>query len=210
MDKILKCRSCGYEFKPKYRNGVLISRLCFDCLSKKAVAKVRKQKKDAWNKEKKEIKDKLKSHSDYYNDLQKEINSLVRAIDFGNKCISSGSKNGKINAGHYYSVGSNNTLRFNLHNIFIQSEHSNTYLHGDIHNYRIGLKNTFGDDYLNFIESLPIIHKEIKLTVDEIKDKIKIVRALIKSHDKVVLSSIDRIKYRNKYNRIIGIYESKY
>ena len=58
--------------------------------------------------------------------LQPKINEISRLIDFGQPCIATGNTKGKMNGGHYISVGANRTLSLNLHNIHLQSEHSNT------------------------------------------------------------------------------------
>ena len=44
------------------------------------------------------LKESIKTLSDYKSDLQKEINIIVRLIDYGHGCICTGSKNGKMNA----------------------------------------------------------------------------------------------------------------
>ena len=79
----MKCK-CGEEFEPMYRNGLLMSKLCIPCL----VAKGNSKRKKDWRKEKSEIKEKLKTKSDWLNELQKEINTIVRLIDKGTFCHS--------------------------------------------------------------------------------------------------------------------------
>jgi len=37
------CRSCKSEFEPIYRNGIIVSRLCVSCLSKKGKEKMKKK-----------------------------------------------------------------------------------------------------------------------------------------------------------------------
>ena len=93
------------------------------------------------------LKESIKTLSDYKAELQKEINTIVRLIDYGHGCICTDSKNGKMNAGHYISVGSNDTLRFHLENIWLQSEYSNTYKSGDTLKYQQGITMLFGKDY---------------------------------------------------------------
>lgn len=204
------CRSCKTEFELLYFNGIVKSRLCIKCLVNKGKEKQKKAEKQAWKIEKAELKEKIKTHKDYQSDLQKEINKLIHLIDYLQPCISSGSNTGKRNAGHYYSVGSENSLRFNLHNIFIQTEYSNTYQHGDIHKYRIGLINTFGERYYNYVNDLKNTYPHIKLTKAELIEKTKLVRALIKGYKPYKLTQKQRIIERNKYNAIIGIYGVNY
>ncbi len=68
--------------------------------------------------------------------------------------MATGNFEGKMAGGHYTSVGSNRTICLNIHNIFIQSFASNSWNGGDDKRYREGLINTFGEDYLDFVESL--------------------------------------------------------
>lgn len=166
------------------------------------------KEKNEWKVKKKVMQEKLKTLGDYKSDLQKEINHIVRLIDFGQPCICTGSYNGKMNAGHYYSVGSNDTIRFNFLNIHLQSEHSNTYLSGDTLNYQEGIKKTYGLEYfeeMHALKSTPLI----KLSKSEIEEKIVIARNISKALIKIneVYSVENRIILRKKYNKQIGIYD---
>lgn len=58
------------------------------------------------------------------------------------------------NAGHYFSVGSNQALRYSPQNIHGQSVYSNKHLHGDREDYKIGLKMRYGQAYLDELEKL--------------------------------------------------------
>jgi hypothetical protein len=68
-----------------------------------------------------------------------KINLLIRLIDVNCPCVSSGLF-GKMSAGHRFSVGSNNSIRFNLFNIWIQSFHDNFYNSGNPDGYDKFLK----------------------------------------------------------------------
>lgn len=155
----------------------------------------------------KELKESIKTLSDYKAELQKEINTIVRLIDYGQGCICTDSKNGKMNAGHYISVGSNDTLRFHLENIWLQSEYSNTYKSGDTLKYQQGITMIFGKEYLDYMNSLQSI-KPIKLTIPELKEKINITRKVVKElkANSIINTSQDRINKRKELNKIIGIY----
>ena len=107
----MKCKICGTKFEPKY----FLQKICddIDCKVKWSMQVVKKQKekqvkekKQAWTKEKLEIKKKLMSLSDWKNQLQTEINAIIREIDKGHGCIATGSHQGQMHAGHYFSVGS--------------------------------------------------------------------------------------------------------
>jgi len=142
--------------------------------------------------------------------LQPCINKIARLIDYGHPCIATGNY-GKENGGHYRSVGSNRTTALNLHNIFIQSFESNHFKSGDPIKFRIGLIETFGNDYFEFVDGL-IKTPDLKLSKSEmitIYGKAKIVEnRLSKSPEK--RSNDERLNLRNQINLELGIYSPEY
>ena len=208
-----KCIICKIRFTPKSSS---LEKTCqeIDCKVKWATSVVLKQKlandkkiKDNWNKEKLAIKDKLKTLSDWKKDLQTEINSIVREIDKGHACIATNTTNGKMNAGHYIGVGANSTLRFHLENIWLQSEHSNSWRSGDTIRYQQGIVSLYGKEYLEYMNSLQQINP-LQLTIQDVKNKIPIARSILKwlklQDRKFTLQ--ERIDFRVKFNKEIGIY----
>lgn len=143
--------------------------------------------------------------------LQKEINKIVRLIDRGHPCISSGLPYGKFypNAGHYYSVGSNETLRYNLMNIFNQCANDNDKNGGKGSNYGKGLIDTFGLKIFEEINSLPSVYKRIDLTKQDVQQARKEVKAILKElqMQDIIFSTDYRIEVRKKLNARIGIYK---
>ncbi len=123
-----------------------------------------KEEKD-WRIRKKEGIEKLKNKSDFEKDLEKEINHIVRLIDKGQECISSGVKNYQVNAGHLYSVGSFPALRFNLLNIYNQSVQDNMHKAGNGVIYKERIKEVFGQDVSEEIEGLKAKYKLLDLSI---------------------------------------------
>lgn len=168
---------------------------------KKKVVKEQKEKDNA-------IRESLHPKSYFEGLLQKEINQIVKYLDAGWGCIATNTKTGKRNAGHYFSIGSNPTLRYHLENIWNQSEHSNTHKSGDTLRYQDGIVSLCGQEYLNHLNGLKMI-QPIKLTVDEIKEKTSIARGIVKwlklQDRKYTLE--ERLEYRVKFNEQIGIYK---
>ena len=144
-------------------------------------------------------------------DLQVEVNKLSRMIDakFGYKCIDCGSEFGKkVDAAHYHSRGANNTIRYNLHNLHSARSHCNLYSDTHKEGYYKGLKSRYGEEYANYVkDSLPIIFERIKLLDSDIKEKLKIVRKLIRTFP--TLQFKDGVEAREKLNKIIGIYRTE-
>ena len=209
-----RCKNCKEKFEPKF----FLQKYCekVDCKVKYAMSVVAKQKEDNLKKAKKEsahekqvLKEKLKTLSDWKKEFQTEINSIVRTIDKGYPCIATNTTNGKMNAGHYIGVGANDTLRFHLENIWIQSEHSNSWKSGDTIRYQNGIVATFGKDYLEYMNSLQQI-KPIKLTIEDVKEKIPIARGILKwlklQDRKFTIE--ERISLRQEFNQKIGLYNN--
>ena len=140
-------------------------------------AKLQKQK--AWKKEKKIRKEKLMTRSEHLNLLQRVFNAYIRKRDENKPCISCGTFNGKMSAGHYMSVGSTPELRFDEINVRKQCFRCNSELSGNLIQYRINLVELIGEDKVKFLERKD--HPPLKLTTDEIKEKIKHYRELTKN-----------------------------
>jgi len=207
-----KCIICKDKFEPKF----FLQKSCekTDCKVKWSMQVVQKQKekqsndkRQLWNKEKIEMKDKLKTLSEWKNDFQKEINAIIREIDRGHGCIATGSHQGQQHAGHYISIGSNQTLRFHLENIWLQSMHSNSWKGGDTLRYQDGIVNLYGKDYLEYLNSLQSI-KSINLNIDDIKKKIPIARSILKwlKLQERKFSTQERLSLRIEFNKKLGIY----
>lgn len=170
------------------------------------------EKKEA--KEQKEIDDKVKEmrpfakSNEYKKSLQRVVNMLARLIDIKlgyNSCIDCGRTYGKqTDAAHYHSIGSNSTLRYNLHNLHSAASYCN--FHSDLHktNYKIGLANRYGQKYADKVEHLGLVYKEIHLTPLEVVEKLKVVRGLIRNLHTFEFEN--GMQAREILNRIIGIY----
>lgn len=174
---------------------------CLNAYAKKVVEANRKRQEALKRKKDAEVRESLKSLSAWLNDLQKVINQIVHQLDKDLPCIARPNTRGKMNAGHYYSVGSAPNLRFHMWNIHKQSEQSNSHFSGDTHMYRMGLKIRYGEDKLNEIESLHSKYPSLNLTIDEIKnDFLPKARMILRELKKGALMTRDEI------NAEIGIY----
>ena len=209
-----KCKVCKLPFEPK---NVSTEPTCsnYDCrvayamqiVEKQKVSKEKLQKRQAL-KEKSELKEKLKTISDWNNELQKEINLIIRLIDKNHPCISSQRPLGKsYDAGHLFGRQSNPHIRYHLFNIFAQSVHDNQWKSGNTLEFVNGIELTFGTeikDYCLSLKGLP----SLKLTIDEIRVFIQRAREIIKhlKLDNKTYSIQERIDLRKEYTEYIGIY----
>lgn len=201
-----KCKNCGNRFIPQYNP------LQYVC-TPKCAAEYGKKLNDA--KEEKEVLEKVKAmrpeamHKQYKVDLQREVNKLARKVDLMlgfTTCIDCHRPYGKQqDAAHFHSVGSNSTLRFNLHNLHSANSFCNNY--SDVHhvNYKSGLEKRYGAEYLKLVEDLPTVYKELHLSAVEVVEKLKLVRGIIKNIDSFEFEN--GIDARNQLNSLIGIYK---
>ncbi|MBT8245286.1 recombination protein NinG [Winogradskyella sp.] len=202
-------RTYGLCLKKCYKRWLLETDEGKEKLSK-LVIKVSKDRKKRINKAKKEDKVKLLSADGYRKRyVQPKINKIARLIDFGQPCIATNSTNGKMDAGHYYSTGSNRTLTYNLHNIHVQSVHSNRHKGGDDKRYRIGLEKVYGVEYLNFIETLPQC-PPIKLNKPILVELNEQLNRIVKTIKLVERTPKQRIELRTKINKELNIYQDKF
>lgn len=203
--KSKKCKVCGDLFVPTQPLQMVCSAKC-------AYEYQKKQRKDKiktdWRNKKKALKKTLQTKSEVEKILQKEINTIVRLLDKGHECISSGRSLGKsYDAGHLYTTKANPTIRFHLMNIFAQSVHDNQHLSGNELQYFIRLKEVFGEDVQEEIlklKQIPPLH----LTKEDVRDVIPIARGIIKwlklQNRKFTLE--ERISLRREFNKKLGIY----
>lgn len=199
-----KCLNCKEKFIPVNQTNTVCSPKCAIEYSKEMQ---KKKVEKEWKKEKAVLKEKTKTLSDWKKDLQKEINTIVREIDKGHPCIATGTMEGKRNSGHYISIGSNDTLRFHLENIWNQSEQSNTWKSGDTLRYQEGIVKLYGKEYLDRLNALKSI-SPIKLTSEEISDKISVARGIIKwlKLQNRIFTTDERLELRIRFNKELGIY----
>lgn len=207
-----RCLNCKQKFIPtRFLQKHCNDEKCVDASIQYARYKVKLNKSKEWQKEKRTLKTALKTLTDWNNDLQKEINLIVRLIDKGHPCISSQRNLGKSpDAGHLYSRGSNPQIRFHLFNIFAQSVHDNQYKSGNSLEFINGIELTFGAEIKDYCFSLKGL-KETKLTVDELKEKISIARSIVKwlkLQDRM-FTTTERIDLRTEFNKQLGIYYVK-
>ena len=205
----MRCKSCKEKFEVKYFNQKFCMEKdeCIQDFLSVTVEKKKKEEAKKWRAKKLILKESIKTLSEYKNDLQKEINTIIRLIDKGWACIATGSSEGKMNAGHYLSVGSSDTTRFHLENIWLQSEHSNSWKAGDTIRYQEGIEMLYGKDYLDYLTGLKN-YPLIKLGKEDIKEKISIARNIVRELKKVdkQYSLEERVELRKRFNKEIGIY----
>lgn len=174
------CKACGEKFRPSFNSTQVV---CSPkCALAHAPANEQKARKAIADRERREIKirkEKLKSRADYVREAQAIFNQWVRLRDAALPCISCGRHHeGKYDAGHYRTVGSNPALRFEPLNCHKQCVPCNQHKSGDIVNYRINLVQRIGAEAVAFLEGP---HEPRRYTIEDLKAIKAEYRAKIKA-----------------------------
>jgi len=167
-----KCVSCKEKFTPQNNTQIVCSVFC-------SIEFMKSKKANDWQKEKKVLKEKLMTKSDYLNICQKVFNTYIRTRDKDNNCISCNKKLvGKYDAGHFFSVGAYPNLRFNENNVFGQCVHCNRDKHGNVKEYDLRLQSILNtEDYNQLLNDR---NKPALLGIEDVKELIAIYRVKTK------------------------------
>jgi len=173
-----RCKHCKNKFVPKQFNAKYCEEI--DCKVADGMNRlelISKANKKKWSKDKAELKESLKTKSDWLKETQVVFNEWIRLRDKKLGCVSCGTFTGKENAGHYRSTAACPELRFDELNVHKQCEHCNTYLSANLIEYRKELIKRIGVEKVEWIEGK---HEPKKYTILELielkvkyKDKIK-------------------------------------
>jgi hypothetical protein len=175
----MKCNNCKEVFKPRKFNWKYCqSDVCNNIGVQELIKKVREKKAKDNRNNTKEEKEALLTHRDYLKIFQTVFNTYIRTRDKELPCVSCGKNNEKqFHAGHYRSVGSCPELRFEELNVWRQCATCNTYLHGNLIEYRKELIKRIGVDQVEWLEgpqpSNKLMIPEIKTKIVDYKLKIK-------------------------------------
>ncbi len=172
--KTRKCKYCRQPFEP----SVFLQKNCFDpnCVTEW----INDVKQKNWQKKKAKLKLDLMTVQDYIKLAQQVFNKYIRLRDAGNVCISCQKKPLKENAGHFYNANNHWNVRFDERNVHLQCEHCNTYLSGNLIEYRSRLINKIGIEQLTLLELEA--NKTRKFTIDELKQIINKYKLKIKQY----------------------------
>lgn len=165
--KTCKNPACGEKFVPARLGQHVCSYPCGLAIKEVNQAKARKALAEVGRKELRAAKERVKPRSQYMREAQTAFNAWVRERDAKLPCISCGRHHqGKYDAGHYRTVGSNPALRFEPLNCHKQCVPCNQHKSGDIVNYRQELVRRIGADAVEWLEGP---HLPKKYTVEQLK-----------------------------------------
>lgn len=175
MAKTRKCKYCKQPFEP-------IAFLQKNCFEPNCVTEwINETKQKQWKKRKEKMRIDLMTVQDYIKLAQTVFNKYIRLRDKGQSCISCQKTPLKENAGHFWNANNHWNVRFNELNVHLQCEHCNTYLSGNLINYRENLLKKIGEEKFNLL-SLEA-KKTRKFTVQELKEIIATYKQKIKQFE---------------------------
>lgn len=171
-----KCRNCKEKFEPYTSLQVVCGVKCSIEYSKtqnekKALKKARIEKKQGH--------EALMTHSNWKQKFQTIFNTFIRLRDINKGCVSCHTPltNRKFDAGHYYPT-TYEAIRFEETNVHGQCVPCNRNKHGNLHEYKKHITNRISVEQLQWLEDNR--HSRLKMTIPEIKEKIKIYKEKIK------------------------------
>ena len=116
-----RCTACRKSFKPYAGWVKWCSPECQDVVVKIIAEKARKERVKQDKKDLQKLKEKHKGLANYMNVLQVVFNEFIRLRDKDEPCISCGTFGPVMwSAGHYYTVGSSGSVRFDEDNVHKQ------------------------------------------------------------------------------------------
>ena len=175
-----KCKNpaCGEKFVAQRLGQAVCSPKCGLAIKDVNQDKARKAIAEVGRKELRAAKERIKPKGQYMREAQAAFNAWIRARDAAQPCISCGRHHeGKYDAGHYRTVGSNPALRFEPLNCHKQCVPCNQHKSGDIVNYRISLVLRIGQDKVEWLEGP---HEPQRYTIDDLKEIKARYKAMLK------------------------------
>lgn len=164
----MRCKNCREKFEPIRFNHKY-------CLKDECIrAFVAETKEKAWKKTKTRMKADLETVQDLVKAAQVVFNRYIRERDKAQTCISCGSIPKKANAGHFWNANNHWNVRFDEDNVHLQCERCNSFLSGNLLEYRTNLCLKIGQERYDQLEARARVTR--KFTKDELKEIIEIYK----------------------------------
>jgi hypothetical protein len=177
MAKLKKCKNCKLTFEPQRS----LQYLCAPkCAAEYAFKKAREKEQLEWRTKHKAMKEKLKTLSDYEKLARIVFQKWVRQRDQGLPCISCNNVNPvQWHAGHYFQAELYSGMIFNEDNVHAQCSRCNDLYSGNLIEYRIGLINRYGEQFVIDLEAVAKDKRVYKYTKEELIEIAKHYKSLL-------------------------------
>jgi hypothetical protein len=196
------CKVCQKPFEPKRP----LQQVCSVGCSYELVMQL---KAKAQAKNNAILEEARETTSDLRHKLQTEINKLIRAIDYGQPCISCGVLKQHMEACHYYHKSKNSASEctFHLWNLHSGCKFCNRFQNGNLIKYGINIEKIYGEEIYNLLHDLPTMYRGLNWSKDELKEFIRVAKLINKSMPKQeVYTTEKRIELRKTFNNQLKIY----
>jgi hypothetical protein len=161
----MRCKNCKEKFEPIRFNHKY-------CLKDECVrAFVAEAREKQWKQTKTRMKADLETVQDIVKAAQMVFNKYIRERDKDELCISCKQIPKKVNAGHFWNANNHWNVRFDEDNVHVQCERCNSFLSGNLLEYRTNLLTKIGAERFNQLEARARVTR--KFTKDELKELIK-------------------------------------
>jgi hypothetical protein len=167
-----RCKNCKQKFEPIRFNHKY-------CLNDECIrAFVAEVKEKTWKQTKTRMKNELETVQDIVKAAQIVFNKYIRERDKNETCISCGNIPKKSNAGHFWNANNHWNVRFDEDNVHLQCERCNSFLSGNLIEYRANLITKIGAERFSQLEAKARVTR--KFTKDELKEIIKKYKDLVR------------------------------
>jgi hypothetical protein len=169
----MRCKNCKEKFEPiRFNQKYCLKDECLRVF-------VAETKDKQWKQTKTRMKAELETVQDLVKAAQLVFNKYIRERDKEQPCISCKQKPKKVNAGHFWNANNHWNVRFDEDNVHVQCERCNSYLSGNLLEYRTNLLIKIGAERFNQLEARARVTR--KFTKDELKEIIKTYKQKIKN-----------------------------
>jgi hypothetical protein len=128
-----------------------------------------KVKSDTAKAFKSDLRAKLKTLGEYKSDARKSFQKWIRLRDSDKPCVSCGSTQADtFDGGHFYKAEVYSGLIFNENNCHKQCRKCNRFMNGNELNFRKGLIERYGLDYVTNLDNICDINRVKKYTKEEL------------------------------------------
>lgn len=166
MAKAKKCKVCKSEFTPNKPLQIVCGLKCAIAYANEKLSQ--KKAKESKIRQSKRRED-LKSLTDYKSEAKSMFQLFIRLRDKDKPCISCGTLETKLwDGGHYKKAELYYGVTFNENNVHKQCRKCNRFLGGNELNYRKGLIDRYGIEYVESIEILADETRQKKWTKEEL------------------------------------------
>jgi len=166
-----RCKNCKQKFEPVRFN----MKYCTEAICLRAFSDEVKLK--TWQKTKTRMKNELETVQDIVKAAQIVFNKYIRERDKNETCISCGNIPKKSNAGHFWNANNHWNVRFDEDNVHLQCERCNSFLSGNLIEYRANLITKIGVERFSQLEAKARVTR--KFTKYELKEIIKKYKYLV-------------------------------